>query len=99
MESGALPAGTSLSTAGAITGTPTATGSFNFTVRATDGVGVAGTQACTLGVIVVPGAGVTGRGGGGGGCAAGAAGTGQSGALALWLLALAGLPLLRRRRQ
>lgn len=102
MESGALPAGLALSAAGAITGTPTATGSFNFTVRATDGVGVFGTQAYTLSVIVAPGAGVTGGGGGGGGgggCAAHSAGSGQAGALALWLLALAGLPLLRRRRQ
>ena len=36
VTSGALPGGLSLSTAGAITGTPTAAGTFNFTVTATD---------------------------------------------------------------
>lgn len=36
VSSGALPAGLSLSTAGVLTGTPTATGSFNFTVQALD---------------------------------------------------------------
>jgi hypothetical protein len=95
LESGALPAGLVLSPSGQITGTPTVTGSFAFTVRATDSVGVFGTQALTLNVAVAPGAGVGnggGGGGGGGGCAAMAAGHG------LWLLALAGLPLLRRRR-
>jgi hypothetical protein len=95
LESGALPAGLVLSPSGQITGTPTVTGSFAFTVRATDSVGVFGTQALTLNVTIAPGAGVGnggGGGGGGGGCTATAAGHG------LWLLALAGLPLLRRRR-
>jgi uncharacterized protein YhjY with autotransporter beta-barrel domain len=34
--SGALPAGLSLAAGGALTGTPTASGSFNFTIRTTD---------------------------------------------------------------
>jgi len=96
LDGGALPSGVSLSANGDLTGTPTATGSFNFTVRATDSVGVFGTQAYTLNVTVAPGAGVSGGGGGGGGgggCVAGA------GVNILWLLALAGLPLMRRRRK
>jgi large repetitive protein len=49
--SGALPAGLSLNTAtGAITGTPTANGLANFTVRATDGNGDAGTRAFALSI-------------------------------------------------
>ncbi|HEY2090521.1 MAG TPA: putative Ig domain-containing protein [Thermoanaerobaculia bacterium] len=37
IHSGSLPTGLSLSSAGAISGTPTQTGTFTFTVRATDG--------------------------------------------------------------
>jgi uncharacterized protein YhjY with autotransporter beta-barrel domain len=52
ITSGALPAGLSLSSAGAITGTPTAGGSFNFTVTARDsstGTGpYTGSQAYSL---------------------------------------------------
>ena len=43
VSSGALPAGLSLSAAGAITGTPTTAGDFDFTVRASD----AGSQSAT----------------------------------------------------
>ncbi len=51
---GALPSGLLLDGAtGAITGTPTAAGTFNFTVVATDGNGCTGSQAYTV-VIVCP---------------------------------------------
>lgn len=50
---GALPPGVSLNTAtGALTGTPTAAGTFNFTVRATDAGSYSGTKAYTL--VVAP---------------------------------------------
>jgi gliding motility-associated-like protein len=42
ITAGALPAGLSLSSAGALTGTPTAGGSFNFTITATDAAGGSG---------------------------------------------------------
>ncbi|HEX7706032.1 MAG TPA: IPTL-CTERM sorting domain-containing protein [Thermoanaerobaculia bacterium] len=45
---GFLPTGLSLSLTGDITGTPTATGSFTFTVRATDDVGCVGTRIYTI---------------------------------------------------
>jgi len=53
ITSGALPAGVTLSTAGALSGTPTAAGSFNFTVTATDsstgaGAPFTGSRAYTL---------------------------------------------------
>lgn len=53
VTAGALPAGITLSTAGALTGTPTAAGVFNFTITATDsstGVGApfTGAQAYTM---------------------------------------------------
>src|SRR5579862_157565 len=51
IASGALPAGLSLNTTtGAITGTPTANGLANFTVRVTDGNGDAGTRAFALNI-------------------------------------------------
>jgi hypothetical protein len=46
--SGALPAGLTMSPAGAITGSPTVVGSFPFTVQAADAFGDTGTQALTL---------------------------------------------------
>jgi hypothetical protein len=46
--SGSLPAGLSLSTGGALSGTPTVFGSFTFTVRATDANGCTGDLAYTL---------------------------------------------------
>ena len=56
--SGTLPPGLTLtSRSGAITGTPTAAGTFNFTVQATDsssGVATAATRACTIAVIPRP---------------------------------------------
>lgn len=58
ISAGALPAGLSLSSAGVLSGTPTAAGTFNFTVQATDANLFAGTRAYsftiappTLGVV------------------------------------------------
>lgn len=48
ITAGALPGGMSLSAAGALSGTPTNSGTFNFTVRARDTALVAGTQPLTL---------------------------------------------------
>ncbi len=48
VTTGALPAGLTLSTAGALTGTPTAGGSFPFTVTAKDTGNFTGTQNYTL---------------------------------------------------
>src|SRR5579871_3981500 len=51
LDSGTLPDGLSLSSTGAITGTPTAMGAFNFTVRATDAVGASAVRALTVTVL------------------------------------------------
>jgi len=48
VSSGALPAGLSLASGGALSTTPTATGSFNFSVTATDANGETGVRAYTL---------------------------------------------------
>ncbi len=48
VTAGALPAWLTLSSAGALSGTPTAPGSFNFTVQATSTNGFSGTRAYTL---------------------------------------------------
>ncbi|GAB3791141.1 putative Ig domain-containing protein [Dyella agri] len=48
ITSGALPAGLSLSSSGALGGTPTAAGVYNITVTATDANRFAGSQAYTL---------------------------------------------------
>ena len=53
VTAGSLPTGTSLSPAGALSGTTTASGTFNFTVTATDTFGQTGTQAYTV-VVAVP---------------------------------------------
>jgi uncharacterized protein YhjY with autotransporter beta-barrel domain len=50
VTAGALPAGLTLSAAGTLSGTPTAAGSFNITVTATDQHGFQGSQAYTLGI-------------------------------------------------
>ena len=47
VSAGALPNGVTISGA-ALSGTPTATGTFNFTLRATDGNGCTGTRAYTV---------------------------------------------------
>jgi hypothetical protein len=43
---GALPAGLALSSGGVVSGTPTVTGPFNFTVTATDANGCTGSRTC-----------------------------------------------------
>jgi hypothetical protein len=48
VTSGALPSGLSLSSAGPVSGTPTVTGTFNFTVTATAANGCAGSRAYAL---------------------------------------------------
>jgi hypothetical protein len=56
INSGALPAGVTLSSAGTISGTPTASGSFNFTVKVTDSTTPAAqtaTQPLALSIVAV----------------------------------------------
>jgi uncharacterized repeat protein (TIGR01451 family) len=48
VDSGTLPPGLSLSSGGAITGTPTAAGTFNFTMKVADSTGLTATQAQTI---------------------------------------------------
>jgi len=48
VTSGAMPAGLTLTPAGVISGTPTAAGSFNVTITATDRFGFQGAQAYTI---------------------------------------------------
>lgn len=50
ITAGALPTGLSMSTAGAITGTPAVTGTFGFTVTAADAYGDSASQAFSLAV-------------------------------------------------
>lgn len=52
--SAALPANLSLSTAGVLGGTPTATGTASFTVKVTDGAQTAATRAFTLTITAPP---------------------------------------------
>jgi Putative Ig domain len=63
LVSGSLPPGLTLSTTGTISGTPTALGSFAFTVKATDSVGGTSTQALTI-TISAPGYSLTAADGG-----------------------------------
>jgi len=48
ITAGTAPTGLTLGAGGLLSGTPTATGTFNFTVTATDTVGATGTQAYTV---------------------------------------------------
>jgi hypothetical protein len=48
VTAGSLPVGLSLSSAGVLSGTPTAAGTFNFTVTATDSGGFTGSRAYSL---------------------------------------------------
>ncbi|WP_343630983.1 choice-of-anchor J domain-containing protein [Fluviicola sp.] len=48
VTAGALPPGLTLSASGTISGTPTATGTFNFTVTVSDNSGCSGSQAYSL---------------------------------------------------
>ncbi len=52
VDSGTLPPGLSLSSGGAITGTPTAAGTYNFTMKVVDSTGLTATQAQTI--IIAP---------------------------------------------
>ena len=53
LASGALPAGLTLSSAGVISGTPTAGGAASFTVRAVDALGNVGSRALTINIGTV----------------------------------------------
>jgi hypothetical protein len=48
VTAGSLPSGLTLSSAGVVSGTPTATGPFNFTVTVTDASGCMGSQAYSI---------------------------------------------------
>ena len=52
--SNSLPSGLALATNGVISGTPTANGTFNFTVKVTDALSATATQALTLTVVGPP---------------------------------------------
>jgi hypothetical protein len=52
LQSGTLPTGLSLSTAGLISGTPTVAGTYNFTIKAIDATGTTATKALTK--IILP---------------------------------------------
>jgi hypothetical protein len=57
VDSGTLPPGLSLSSAGAITGTPTNAGTFDFTMKLVDSTGLTATQAQTI--TIHPGCGTS----------------------------------------
>jgi hypothetical protein len=48
LTSGTLPAGTTLSSAGVVSGTPTTTGTYTFAIKATDALGASVTQTYTV---------------------------------------------------
>src|SRR5580692_9656832 len=54
VTAGSLPSGLSLGSGGAITGTPSASGTFNFTVQATDTTANTGSRAYSLTINLVP---------------------------------------------
>jgi len=54
LQAGALPVGLTLNGAGVISGTPSAPGTFAFTVQVTDDAGLSGTQELTITVPVPP---------------------------------------------
>jgi hypothetical protein len=58
VTAGALPPGVTLSSSGTISGTPTATGTFNFTVTVSDASGCSGSQPYSI-TIVCPTGGAT----------------------------------------
>jgi hypothetical protein len=51
VTAGALPPGLTLATGGNITGTPTATGTFNFTVTVSDASGCTGSQSYSITIV------------------------------------------------
>jgi hypothetical protein len=54
ITAGALPPGLTLSASGTISGTPTATGTFNFTTTVNDASGCSGSQAYSITVVCPP---------------------------------------------
>ncbi len=54
VSAGALPAGVTLSTSGVVGGTPTASGTFNFTALLTDGAGATASKALALVISNAP---------------------------------------------
>jgi hypothetical protein len=50
VTSGALPTSLSMSSSGAITGTPSATGTFRFTIIVTDSASISGSQAFSIAI-------------------------------------------------
>ena len=54
ISSGPLPAGMTLNAGGQISGTPTTSGTFNFTAKATDSIGGFGTQSFSLTINSAP---------------------------------------------
>ncbi len=54
ISAGALPPGLVLNSNGSISGTPTATGNFNFTVTTSDASGCSGSQAYSITVVCPP---------------------------------------------
>ena len=59
VTAGSLPSGLSLSSGGVLSGTPSAAGTYSFTVTVTDAVSAADTQAFTVTVAAAPVLGVT----------------------------------------
>ena len=51
LDSGSLPTGLTLDSDGSITGTPTAAGTFNFTVKASNGIGADATKTLSITVV------------------------------------------------
>lgn len=51
VTAGALPAGLTLSSSGTISGTPSATGTFNFTLAVSDASGCSGSQAYSINIV------------------------------------------------
>jgi hypothetical protein len=54
ITAGALPPGITLSASGTISGTPTATGTFNFSVTVSDASGCSGTQSYSITIVCGP---------------------------------------------
>jgi hypothetical protein len=54
LDGGALPAGLAVATGGAVAGTPTAAGTFSFTVRVRDGAGRSATRSLPITVYAAP---------------------------------------------
>ncbi|MFD0724952.1 putative Ig domain-containing protein [Lysobacter brunescens] len=54
VSAGALPAGVTLNANGNLSGSPTVSGAFNFTIRATDALGFTGTRAYTINIVQRP---------------------------------------------